>query len=168
MMSMRRSIYIGNVDYACTPEELQQHFQQCGTVNRVTILTDKMGNAKVTAPLRLSRLLLACFRPFLHHRLNTCFASTLPVTELDILGGLQPCAHQTWSAMCWLLCRSQDRSHRHHAGLCLLGVPGGGRHQQRPVAGRLRASRPTNKGWISCPAVTRSAILRTSGAPLCD
>ena len=42
----RRSIYIGNVDYACTPEELQQHFQQCGTVNRVTILTDKMGNAK--------------------------------------------------------------------------------------------------------------------------
>ena len=42
-----RSIYIGNVDYACTPEELQQHFQQCGTVNRVTILTDKMGNAKV-------------------------------------------------------------------------------------------------------------------------
>ena len=43
----RRSIYIGSVDYACTPEELQQHFQQCGTVNRVTILTDKMGNAKV-------------------------------------------------------------------------------------------------------------------------
>ena len=34
------------MDYACTPEELQQHFQQCGTVNRVTILTDKMGNAK--------------------------------------------------------------------------------------------------------------------------
>ncbi|KAL6531193.1 Polyadenylate-binding protein 1 [Orobanche hederae] len=38
-----RSIYVGNVDYACTPEEVQQHFQSCGTVNRVTILTDKFG-----------------------------------------------------------------------------------------------------------------------------
>lgn len=42
-----RSIYVGNVDYGCTPEELQLHFQACGTVNRVTILTDKLGNAKV-------------------------------------------------------------------------------------------------------------------------
>mmetsp|Transcript_8361 Transcript_8361/g.21414 ORF Transcript_8361/g.21414 Transcript_8361/m.21414 type:complete len:200 (-) Transcript_8361:3307-3906(-) len=41
-----RSIYVGNVDYACTPEELQVHFQSCGTVNRVTILTDKFGQAK--------------------------------------------------------------------------------------------------------------------------
>lgn len=41
-----RSVYVGNVDYACTPEELQQHFAQCGTVNRVTILTDKFGNPK--------------------------------------------------------------------------------------------------------------------------
>lgn len=42
-----RSVYIGNVDYAATPEELQQHFQSCGTVNRVTILTDRTGNPKV-------------------------------------------------------------------------------------------------------------------------
>ncbi|XP_059461564.1 polyadenylate-binding protein 2-like [Corylus avellana] len=41
-----RSIYVGNVDYACTPEEVQQHFQSCGTVNRVTILTDKFGQPK--------------------------------------------------------------------------------------------------------------------------
>lgn len=41
-----RSIYVGNVDYACTPEEVQQHFQTCGTVNRVTILTDKFGQPK--------------------------------------------------------------------------------------------------------------------------
>eukprot|EP00245_Coleochaete_scutata_P002759 TRINITY_DN13856_c0_g1_i1.p1 TRINITY_DN13856_c0_g1~~TRINITY_DN13856_c0_g1_i1.p1 ORF type:complete len:223 (-),score=53.02 TRINITY_DN13856_c0_g1_i1:696-1364(-) len=41
-----RSVYVGNVDYACTPEELQQHFQACGTVNRVTILTDKVGHPK--------------------------------------------------------------------------------------------------------------------------
>eukprot|EP00897_Mesotaenium_endlicherianum_P004363 jgi/Mesen1/3955/ME000209S02964 len=41
-----RSVYVGNVDYACTPEEVQQHFQSCGTVNRVTILTDKFGAPK--------------------------------------------------------------------------------------------------------------------------
>ena len=34
------------VDYATTPEELQLHFQSCGTVNRVTILTDKSGSPK--------------------------------------------------------------------------------------------------------------------------
>ena len=34
------------VDYACTPEEVQQHFNSCGTVNRVTILTDKFGQPK--------------------------------------------------------------------------------------------------------------------------
>ena len=36
-----RSIYIGNVDYAATPEELHAHFQSCGTINRITILCDK-------------------------------------------------------------------------------------------------------------------------------
>ncbi|XP_057749640.1 polyadenylate-binding protein 2 isoform X1 [Arachis stenosperma] len=41
-----RSVFVGNVDYACTPEEVQQHFQSCGTVNRVTILTDKFGYPK--------------------------------------------------------------------------------------------------------------------------
>lgn len=41
-----RSVYVGNVDYAVTPEELQMHFQACGTVNRVTILTDRSGNPK--------------------------------------------------------------------------------------------------------------------------
>ncbi|KAK9839517.1 hypothetical protein WJX81_006809 [Elliptochloris bilobata] len=41
-----RSVYVGQVDYACTPEELQMHFNSCGTVNRVTILTDKFGQAK--------------------------------------------------------------------------------------------------------------------------
>ncbi|XP_020878574.1 polyadenylate-binding protein 3 isoform X2 [Arabidopsis lyrata subsp. lyrata] len=34
------------VDYACTPEEVQLHFQTCGTVNRVTILMDKFGQPK--------------------------------------------------------------------------------------------------------------------------
>eukprot|EP01088_Endostelium_zonatum_P005709 TRINITY_DN1754_c0_g1_i1.p1 TRINITY_DN1754_c0_g1~~TRINITY_DN1754_c0_g1_i1.p1 ORF type:complete len:191 (+),score=38.58 TRINITY_DN1754_c0_g1_i1:10-582(+) len=36
-----RSVYIGNVDYASTPEELQSHFQSCGPVARVTILCDR-------------------------------------------------------------------------------------------------------------------------------
>lgn len=36
-----RSIYVGNVDYGATPEELQAHFQSCGTINRVTIVCDK-------------------------------------------------------------------------------------------------------------------------------
>ncbi|KDN47980.1 RNA-binding domain-containing protein [Tilletiaria anomala UBC 951] len=36
-----RSIYVGNVDYSATPEEIQQHFSSCGTINRVTILCDK-------------------------------------------------------------------------------------------------------------------------------
>ncbi|KAI5833484.1 hypothetical protein K523DRAFT_232770 [Schizophyllum commune Tattone D] len=36
-----RSIYVGNVDYSATPEDIQAHFQACGTINRVTILCDK-------------------------------------------------------------------------------------------------------------------------------
>ncbi|KAI8554836.1 hypothetical protein RHMOL_Rhmol05G0127700 [Rhododendron molle] len=34
------------VDYSCTPEEVQQHFRSCGTVNRVTIRTNKYGQPK--------------------------------------------------------------------------------------------------------------------------
>ena len=41
-----RSVYVGNVDYSVTPEEISAHFNGCGTVNRVTILTDKGGNPK--------------------------------------------------------------------------------------------------------------------------
>lgn len=37
-----RSVYVGNVDYSSTPEELQAFFQQCGIVNRITILCDKV------------------------------------------------------------------------------------------------------------------------------
>ncbi|KZW03957.1 RNA-binding domain-containing protein [Exidia glandulosa HHB12029] len=36
-----RSVYVGNVDYSASPEEIQAHFQSCGTINRVTILCDK-------------------------------------------------------------------------------------------------------------------------------
>lgn len=75
-----RSIYVGNVcprqyrsleleldpsgqvDYSATPEEIQQHFQACGTINRVTILCDKFtGHPKgyVSVPLRLPFVLLS-------------------------------------------------------------------------------------------------------------
>eukprot|EP00762_Andalucia_godoyi_P001618 ANDGO_00153.mRNA.1 Polyadenylate-binding protein 2 len=36
-----RSVYVGNVDYSVTPEELQKHFASCGSIARVTILCDK-------------------------------------------------------------------------------------------------------------------------------
>ncbi|PNT67946.1 hypothetical protein BRADI_3g34110v3 [Brachypodium distachyon] len=41
-----RSIYVGNVDYACLPEQIQAHFQDCGAINRVTILIDDFGDPK--------------------------------------------------------------------------------------------------------------------------
>lgn len=31
----KRSVYVGNVDYGATPQELQEHFKSCGTINRV-------------------------------------------------------------------------------------------------------------------------------------
>ena len=43
----KRSIYVKNVDYLATREEVIEHFKECGKVNRVTILTDKYtGNPK--------------------------------------------------------------------------------------------------------------------------
>lgn len=36
-----RSIFVGNVDYSASPEEIQAHFESCGSINRVTILLDK-------------------------------------------------------------------------------------------------------------------------------
>ncbi|XP_019764400.1 polyadenylate-binding protein 2 isoform X2 [Dendroctonus ponderosae] len=36
-----RSIYVGNVDYGATAEELEQHFHGCGSINRVTILCNR-------------------------------------------------------------------------------------------------------------------------------
>merc|ERR1712141_841833 len=42
-----RSVYVGNVDYGATAEELEQHFHGCGSINRVTILCNKFdGNPK--------------------------------------------------------------------------------------------------------------------------
>merc|ERR1719203_1196787 len=35
------SVYVGQVDYSATPEELLAHFEPCGVVERVTIVCDK-------------------------------------------------------------------------------------------------------------------------------
>ena len=35
------SIYVGNVDYDATDEELKQHFLGCGSINKVTIFRNK-------------------------------------------------------------------------------------------------------------------------------
>eukprot|EP01056_Protomagalhaensia_sp_Gyna25_P002421 Protomagalhaensia_sp_Gyna_25__2420@NODE_2348_length_1135_cov_99_825730_g1946_i0_p1_GENE_NODE_2348_length_1135_cov_99_825730_g1946_i0NODE_2348_length_1135_cov_99_825730_g1946_i0_p1_ORF_typecomplete_len281_score25_22RRM_1/PF00076_22/2_4e19RRM_5/PF13893_6/4e07Nup35_RRM_2/PF14605_6/0_00054Nup35_RRM/PF05172_13/0_00092RRM_7/PF16367_5/0_0013RRM_Rrp7/PF17799_1/0_022DUF1866/PF08952_11/0_079RRM_occluded/PF16842_5/0_12_NODE_2348_length_1135_cov_99_825730_g1946_i02911112 len=37
----RRSVYVGNVDYGSTPQDLQEHFNKCGKILRVTIMVDK-------------------------------------------------------------------------------------------------------------------------------
>ena len=39
-------VFVGNVDYSCTTDAVQCHFQSCGTMNRVTILTNKFGEPK--------------------------------------------------------------------------------------------------------------------------
>ncbi|XP_060041003.1 embryonic polyadenylate-binding protein 2 [Erinaceus europaeus] len=36
-----RSVYVGNVDYGGSAEELEAHFNHCGNIHRVTILCDK-------------------------------------------------------------------------------------------------------------------------------
>ncbi|KAM4614498.1 embryonic polyadenylate-binding protein 2 [Discoglossus pictus] len=37
----RRSVYVGNVDYGGTAQDLEAHFSGCGSINRITILCDK-------------------------------------------------------------------------------------------------------------------------------
>uniref|UniRef100_A0A671N594 Polyadenylate-binding protein 2-B-like n=1 Tax=Sinocyclocheilus anshuiensis TaxID=1608454 RepID=A0A671N594_9TELE len=55
-----RSIYVGNVDYGATAEELEAHFHGCGSVNRVTILCDKFtGHPKGLGPREQIVLALA-------------------------------------------------------------------------------------------------------------
>jgi polyadenylate-binding protein 2 len=50
----RLSIYVGQVDYSTTPEELLSHFEACGTVERVTIVCDKLtGRPKGTCEIHL-------------------------------------------------------------------------------------------------------------------
>ena len=61
-----RSIFVGNVDYGASPEEIQAHFQSCGSINRVTILLDKFtGHPKglVYAVSRIPKILSTPLSP---------------------------------------------------------------------------------------------------------
>lgn len=50
-----RSVYVGNVDYGATAQELEAHFHGCGSINRVTILCDKFtGHPKGFAYIEFS------------------------------------------------------------------------------------------------------------------
>jgi len=49
-----RSVYVGNVDYGATAEELEQHFHGCGAVVRVTIQYNKFGLPKGFAFIEFS------------------------------------------------------------------------------------------------------------------
>ena len=41
------SVYVGQVDYESTADDLRAHFAPCGVINRITILVDKItGQAK--------------------------------------------------------------------------------------------------------------------------
>lgn len=39
-----RSVWVKNVDYSAKAEDLAEHFNDCGGINRVTIAVDKMNN----------------------------------------------------------------------------------------------------------------------------
>lgn len=60
-----RSIFVGNVDYGASPEEIQAHFQSCGSINRVTILLDKFtGHPKgLVSPRRVLPYRMLSSRP---------------------------------------------------------------------------------------------------------
>lgn len=69
------SVYIGEVDYEATQEELRAHFAPCGTINRVTIICDKFtGNPKgyAASPYATSPFALI---PILTYALPACPAA---------------------------------------------------------------------------------------------
>ena len=45
-----RSVFVGNVDFSSTGEELMGYFSSCGTIERVTILADRNGQPKGYVP----------------------------------------------------------------------------------------------------------------------
>ncbi|XP_062080581.1 pentatricopeptide repeat-containing protein At5g67570, chloroplastic-like [Humulus lupulus] len=49
------TLFLHMVDYACTPKEVQQHFQSCRTINRVTIRTTSLANQRITLMWNLSK-----------------------------------------------------------------------------------------------------------------
>ncbi|NWS15500.1 PABP2 protein, partial [Pachyramphus minor] len=86
----QRSIYVGNVDYGGTAEELESHFNSCGQINRVTILCDKFsGHPKgsvLCAGVGVSRVSLGLCSQSLHRYAYIEFeekSSVKAAVELD-------------------------------------------------------------------------------------
>lgn len=65
-----RSIFVGNVDYGASPEEIQAHFQSAGSINRVTILLDKF-SGQPKGFVGPSSILHSSCRPSLPRRAST-------------------------------------------------------------------------------------------------
>ena len=55
------SVYVGQVDYSATPEELVAHFGPCGTIERVTIVCDKF-TGKPKGAFVIEMILICCSR----------------------------------------------------------------------------------------------------------
>ncbi|KAF2692185.1 hypothetical protein K458DRAFT_449067 [Lentithecium fluviatile CBS 122367] len=97
-----RSVFVGNVDYGASPEEIQAHFQTCGSINRVTILLDKFtGHPKGW---------------------RFCF-SRAPRAEGGVRGrDVRACrvAHAAFVGLCWARLGARDNRHRESRGLSSL------------------------------------------------
>jgi len=50
----RYSVYVDNVDYWCTAQDLKTHFECCGNVNRITIPTNEFGTPQGHAYVEFS------------------------------------------------------------------------------------------------------------------
>lgn len=58
------SVYVGNVDYGASAEELQNQFASCGEINRCTILCHKVTGHPLGSALSLLAPFI-CFLLFL-------------------------------------------------------------------------------------------------------
>ena len=84
-----RSIFVGNVDYSASPQEIEAHFRRAGSINRVTILLDKdTGQPKgsVPEPLRDNPLSWPCDR--LADGVANSYHAAMHMSSLQSLGWL--------------------------------------------------------------------------------
>ena len=59
----RRSVFVGNVHFKTVPQDLQEHFKDCGEINQITILVDKHTGQPKGYPKSLSIISLLSLRP---------------------------------------------------------------------------------------------------------
>jgi RNA recognition motif-containing protein len=76
------SIYVGQVDYSTTPEELVEHFKPCGALKRVTIVVDKY-----TAQPKGASVLVVFFSFFLDRKCTRLVVAHFSSFSFFILAG---------------------------------------------------------------------------------